>query len=83
MVSNGWCGGGCQLCMMARDAAERLPDEVALTEVLAWEKDDMRARGESIDMLYVDGAPYRPDGPPPSLEELEADLLLRHQTRSG
>ncbi len=81
--SNGWCGGGCQLCMMVRDVTEELSDEAALTEVLAWDKDDMRARGESIDMLYVDGEAFRPDGPPASAEELKETLRARARTRSG
>lgn len=82
--SNGWCGGGCQLCVMARDVADGLPDEVALTEVLAWDKDDMRKRGESIDMLYVEGVPFRPDGPPASAAELKQYLQdLQASGRSG
>ena len=60
-----------------------LPDEVALTEVLAWDKDDMRDRGESIDMLYVDGEAFRPDGPPATAAELEAALRERARTRSS
>ncbi len=83
LFSNGWCGGGCQLCMMARDVSDKLPDEVALTEVLAWDKDDMRERGESIDMLYVDGEAFRPDGPPATAAELEAALRAHARTRSS
>ena len=83
VVSNGWCGGGCQLCIMARDVAAELPDEVRLTEVLAWEKDDIRREGESIDALYVDGVPYRPDGPPASRDELRADLQAAARARSA
>ena len=55
---------------------------MALTEVLAWDKDDMRVRGESIDMLYVDGEAFRPDGPPASPAELKADLRARYRRRS-
>ena len=82
LFSNGWCGGGCQLCMMARDVSAGLESEVALTEVLAWDKDDMRLRGESIDVLYVDGEPFRPDGPPATPAELEAALRHRANARS-
>jgi GNAT superfamily N-acetyltransferase len=81
LFSNGWCGGGCQLCMMARDVAHGLPEEVVFTEVLAWEKEDMRERGESIDMLYVEGEAFRPDGPPASPAELKAHLLSRFRSK--
>lgn len=72
--SNGWCGGGCQLCVMTRDAAADLPEEVILEEVLAWEKEDMRARGESVDIVYVDGVAFRPDGPPATPKEFTEAL---------
>ena len=81
VFSNGWCGGGCQLCVMARDVAAELPEQVSYSEVLAWEKNDMRQRGESIDMLYVDGVPYRPDGPPASADQLKSDLRASHAAR--
>lgn len=79
--NNGWCGGGCSLCVMARDAASDLEDKVVLTEVVAWEKRDMRARGESIDMLYVDGQAFRPDDPPASEAEFKQALLDRYRHR--
>lgn len=83
LFSNGWCGGGCQLCVMARDVSAGLEDQVALTEVLAWDKEDMRARGESIDVLYIDGEAFRPDGPPATAAELEATLRERARSRNG
>ncbi len=82
-VSNGWCGGGCQQCMMARDATAGIEDKVRLVEIYAHEKGDMRRRGESIDMLYVDGKPFRPDGPPASAEELRQTLIQRFERRPG
>ncbi|MGE0621027.1 MAG: N-acetyltransferase family protein [Pseudomonadales bacterium] len=81
--SNGWCGGGCQQCVMARDAAAGLEDRVNLIEVYAHRKADMRRRGESIDVLYVDGEAFRPDGPPSSTETLRQHLLARYERRSG
>lgn len=81
--SNGWCGGGCQQCVMARDAVAGIEDRVNLVEIYAHEKDDMRRRGESVDVLYVDGEPFRPDGPPASPEELRRELVRRFERRSG
>ncbi len=83
MVANGWCGGGCQLCVLTRDVSEELTEEVAHSEVLAWEKEDMRERGASIDVLYVDGEPFRPDGPPASPAELRAFLRSRYRARGS
>lgn len=76
-VSNGWCGGGCELCVMVRDAAADAGDKVALTEIYAHTKQDMRVRGESIDTVYVDGEAFRPDGPPFTRQEFTAFLLDR------
>ncbi len=78
VFSNGWCGGGCQLCVMTRDAVAGLEAEVDFEEVLAWEKEELRSRGESVDMLYVDGAPFQPDGPPVTPEALRQALRDRH-----
>jgi GNAT superfamily N-acetyltransferase len=75
--SNGWCGGGCEQCVMARDAAAGLEERIDLVEVYAHEKTDMRVRGESIDALYIDGEPFRPDGPPATTSELRRLLLER------
>ncbi len=77
-VSNGWCGGGCQQCMLARDALTGLEQEATLVEVYAHSKADMRARGESIDVLYLDDEPFRPDGPPAGVEDLRQAVLARH-----
>ena len=82
-VSNGWCGGGCQQCMMVRDAVEGLAEQVTLVEVYAHEKSDMRARGESIDVVYVDDVPFRPDGPPATAADLKAEVLERSAQKGG
>lgn len=79
---NGWCGGGCSLCVMVRDATDGLEDKVALTEIYAHEKGDMRARGESLDTLYVDGVPFNPDGPPLTQAALRQALLERHARKN-
>lgn len=81
--TNGWCGGGCQLCVMARDATAAIGDKVVLQEVYAHEKDDMRARGESIDAVYIDGKVFRPDGPPASTAEFQQAVLNRFDEKKG
>ena len=62
---------------MVRDATAELGDEVGLNEVYAHDKADMRARGESIDMVYVDGEAFRPDGPPATQAEFHQVLRER------
>lgn len=74
-IANGWCGGGCQQCMMVRDALAEVGDQAALSEVYAHEKSDMRARGESIDVVLIDGEPFRPDGPPATKNEFKQAVL--------
>ena len=76
-IANGWCGGGCQQCVMVRDAVAELGNQATLIDVYAHDKTDMRARGESIDVVYVDGEPFRPDGPPASKSEFQQALLDR------
>jgi GNAT superfamily N-acetyltransferase len=82
-VFNGWCGGGCQLCMMTRDVAAELGDKVVLTEIYAHEKEDMRQRGASIDVVHVEGVSYRPDGPPSTKEEFAAELVGLFYEKNG
>jgi GNAT superfamily N-acetyltransferase len=77
-VINGWCGGGCQLCMMVRDAAQGLDDRIELTEIYAHEKNDLRERGENID-----GESFRPDGPPTTADELRRVLDDRYAERNA
>ncbi len=76
-ITNGWCGGGCQQCIMVRDAAAELEDQAVLHEVYAHEKSDMRSRGTSIDVVYIDEESFRPDGPPATPEDFKQAVLDR------
>ncbi len=76
-ITTGWCGGGCQQCMMVRDAVTEVGDKIAFTDIYAHEKNDMHVRGESIDAVYIEGEPYRPDGPPATKDEFKQALLAQ------
>lgn len=78
-IINGWCGGGCQQCVMARDAAERSDGKADLREVYVSEWPAMAEVGESIDVVYLDGEPYRPDGPPWGVDDLLEDINQRRK----
>lgn len=82
-ITNGWCGGGCQQCIMARDAVAELGDQAQLTDVYAHEKTDMRARGASIDVVYLDGEPFRPDGPPTDKADFKQAVLERFARKNA
>jgi len=82
-ISNGWCGGGCQQCVMVRDALDGLEDKISLTEIYAHDKQDMRARGKSIDMVYVEGEAFRPDGPPAGEAEFRQAVLEKFESNNG
>ena len=69
--------------VMARDVAAALPETVRLTEIFEADRDQLRARGESLDALYVDGESFRPDGPPPSRADLEEALAARYRERTS
>lgn len=69
-INTGWCSGGCQSCLMARDAAAALPEQVVLDEVSGVRASDPETCGESLDALYIDGDPFRPDGPPYGEQDL-------------
>ena len=78
-VSNGWCGGGCEQCVMVKDAVAELGSNVVLTDIYAHEKPDMRARGASIDVVYIDNVPFQPDGPPATKDEFKQAIVQRQQ----
>ena len=43
----------------------------------------MRVRGESIDMVYVDGEAFRPDGPPATQAEFQQVLRERFARKNS
>jgi len=80
-ITDGWCGDGCERCVMVRDVINRISAKAELTEISSNEKTDMRTHGESHDVLYIDGKPFRPDGPPASEAEIERACLDRFVER--
>ncbi len=81
-ITNGWCGGGCHQCMMVKDAVADMSDKVTLTQIYAHEKTAMRNYGESLDVVYVDGESFRPDGPPATMKEFRQTLLDRYAQKN-
>ncbi len=83
-ITNGWCGGGCSLCMLVRDASENINDKMDLTQIYAHQKSDMQLYGESFDIVYVEGLPHQQDGPPFTQTEFEKSISdLYRQKNSG
>ncbi len=78
-INTGWCGGGCQSCVMARDAAAALPERVILEEVTGVRVSDAAPSAESLDAIYLNGEAFRPDGPPYGLEDLVAAIRSRSE----
>ena len=80
-VVNGWCGGGCTQCHSVKDAVKGLEDKVELVQIYAHEKAEMVRQGESIDVVYLDGESFRPDGPPYSTDEFREAVLAAHREK--
>ncbi|MEM8767976.1 MAG: GNAT family N-acetyltransferase, partial [Pseudomonadota bacterium] len=76
-INTGWCGGGCQSCVMARDAAAALPEQVVLEEVSGVQAIGGASGGESLDAIYLDSESFRPDGPPYGLDDLLGAIRTR------
>ena len=81
-ITDGWCGDGCERCIMVRDVVHRISAKAELTEISSDEKTDMRTHGESHDVVYIDGEPFRPDGPPATETEFEQACLDRFAERT-
>lgn len=54
-----------------------------MIEIYAQDKQDMRARGESIDVVYVEGEAFRPDGPPAGEVEFRQAVLEKFESKNG
>jgi GNAT superfamily N-acetyltransferase len=73
MLVSGWCGGGCSYAMTAQEAVVGLDAVVDYHEVDTSERETMLAWGAEYG-LFVDGEPFRTDGPPFSADELRAEI---------
>lgn len=71
---NGWCGGGCEQCISARDAIEGLGERVVYEEVDTSDRALMLSWGIE-EGVFVDDTPFRPYGPPWTSAELRAAVL--------
>ncbi len=82
-VSPGWCGGGCEQCVVVQEVLTGFGDEVELDQTIAQDWETLLAAGESLDVVYIDGEPFRPDGPPFSAKDLRYAVRkkLDHQRR--
>jgi len=81
-VSHDWCNSCSTECIMARDASVGLHDKVKLTETRADYGSGISMQGGIFQVLYVDGEPFRPDGPPPSADEFRQMLLDRYEKKN-
>jgi len=77
---SGWCGGGCGVCVTAREAVAGLDDLVAYEEIDTSDRAVMRSWGID-DGVYLDDKPFRPYEPPWTSEELKAAIVK--SSRSG
>ena len=68
--------------MMFRNAISGIQDHIELMQIYADEKDMMRAHGESFDVVYVEGEPFRPDGPPVTKKELRTAVLAKYAEKN-
>ena len=81
MFLNGWCCGGCKYALSARDAVKGLEDIADYTEIDISDRQTAIEYGIGLGGLYVDGQPFRPDGPPFSTEELAAEIRKLHERK--
>ena len=81
MFINGWCGSGCEHCVAARDVVAELGDMVSYTEIDTSDRTTMEVWGID-DGLFLDGTPFRPNGPPWTREELSAEIRKRSEERN-
>ena len=81
-ITSGWCSGGIHYCLTAREAVSGIEDRVDYTEVDTSDKETMLSYGAS-DGIYLDGTPFRPDGPPFESEELRDEILRLYDEKTS
>ena len=80
---SGWCGGEVYFSnIVIPEAVKGLDEEIDILHVDTSERDALEKWGISSG-LFMDGEPYRQDGPPCTAEELRADILKRFAELDG
>lgn len=74
VFANGWCGIGCENCISARDAIAGLENLVTYEEIDTSDREHLLFWGIE-DGVFLDGKPFRPNGPPWTSEKLKAEIL--------
>jgi N-acetylglutamate synthase-like GNAT family acetyltransferase len=80
---SGWCCGGCEYALTARDAVQGLEDVAHYNEIDTSERETQLEYGAGLAGIYLDGEPFRPDGPPFTTEELTAEIRKLYQRKTG
>jgi GNAT superfamily N-acetyltransferase len=78
---SGWCGGGISYCFKARQAVEGLDQIADYEEIDTSDRQRRLEYGVGFDGVYLDGKPFRADGPPFSVDELKAEIRQLHEQK--
>ena len=80
---SGWCGAGCECSVSARDAVQGIEDIVDYKEVHTSDRETQLEYGLGLEGIYLDGKPFRPDGPPFTTEELTAEIRTLYEPKTA
>ncbi len=70
-----WCSSGLNECLMAQEAIKGIED-IAYYSVV-----DISSTPSIVMPLYLDDKPYRPDGPPSTVDELRKEIIKMHKEK--
>ena len=73
----GWCGSEIQESLGAKEAV------AGIVGIAEYSQIDMSSSPTITGMLYIDNMPYRPDGPPATVDELRNDINKLHKAKYG
>jgi GNAT superfamily N-acetyltransferase len=80
---SGWCNGGCGYAVTVRDAVQAVEDIVDYREVDTSDRETQLKHGVGLDGIYLDGKPFRADGPPFTIEELTAEIRTLYESKTS
>lgn len=80
---SGWCNGGCGYAVTVRDAVQGIEDIVDYREVDTSDRETQLKYGVGLDGIYLDGKPFRPDGPPFTTKELTAEIRTLYESKTA